>query len=81
MTIPASYTGLMNCSYNSTDIVYDPEDAYQLGTYQILSRLDFTKDGRLSVNLNEEDLEIVVTTISKVPYMWGPTRVRLEVTR
>lgn len=81
MTIPASYNGSDSCFYNATNIIYDDEDAYQLGAYEILRRLDFRKEGKLFVNLQEEDLEIVVTTIGGVPYMWGPAVARVEVTR
>jgi hypothetical protein len=81
ITIPAAYTGTKECSYRRGNITYDPGDAYQLGAYTIFNRLDFKKDGTLFVNLRDEDLEVIVTTISQIPYMWGPSIVRLEVTR
>ncbi len=81
LTIPASYSGAQRCSYTSANITYDPLDAYQLGAWMIFSRLDFNRRGKLFVNIREEDLEIVVTTISGVPYMWGPAIARIEVRR
>jgi hypothetical protein len=81
ITIPAGYGGSNLCSYAAGNIAYDSEDAYQLGAYTLFQRLDFRKNGKLYVNLRDEDLEIIVTTISKVPYMWGPSIMRLEVTR
>lgn len=80
-TIPSSYSGTNECSYRPGDISYDPNDAYQLATYELLARLDFSKTGKLFVNLREEDLEIVVTTISGIPYLWGPAIARIEVIR
>jgi hypothetical protein len=81
ISIPAAYVGANQCSYRRGNISYDAEDAYQLGAYTIFNRLDFKKDGTLFVNLRDEDLEVIVTTISRVPYMWGPSVARLEVTR
>lgn len=81
MTIPLSYLGSNNCAYTPGNTTYDPEDAYQLGAYKLFQRLDFKNEGKIFVNLRDEDLEIIVTTISGVPYMWGPATVKLEITR
>ncbi len=81
LTIPSSYTGTNNCTFNSTNKTYNDQDAYQLGAFELLDKLDFSNEGRLYVNLAEEDLEIVVTTISGVPYLWGPALARIEVSR
>lgn len=81
LTIPQSYPGNSTCKYTAANITYDPRDAYQLGAYLIFDRLDFMGAGKLSVNLNEEDLEVIVTTISGVPYLWGPAIARIEVTQ
>lgn len=81
ISIPATYAGSNACSYTASNISYDGQDAYQLGAYTIFARLDFKKEGKLFVNLRDEDLEIIVTTISQIPYLWGPSVVRLEVIR
>ncbi len=81
IVIPAAYVGTNECNYTAASIIYDSEDAYQLGAHAIFNRLDFRKDGKLFVNLQDEDLEVIVTTISKVPYLWGPSMVTLEVIR
>ena len=81
LSIPKTYGGNNSCSYTKTNITYNPNDAYQTGAFTIFNRLDFKKDGTLFVNLNEEDLEIIVSTITGVPYMWGPADVRIEVER
>ena len=81
MTIPSSYTGSNRCSYRPGNVSFDSDDAYQLGAYSIFHRLDFKDDGTIFVNLQAEDLEVIVTTISKVPYLWGPAIVSLEVAR
>jgi hypothetical protein len=81
MSIPANYVGTNSCAYAPGNITYDANDAYQLGAYMIFNHLDLYRDGKIFVNLREEDLEVIVTTISRVPYMWGPSLVTLEVTR
>jgi hypothetical protein len=81
LTIPTTYVGSNSCSYRPGNITYDASDAYQLGAYMMFHRLDFNKDGTVFVNLREEDLEVIVTTISRVPYLWGPSIVTLEVVR
>jgi hypothetical protein len=81
ITIPSAYAGTRRCSYTAANISYDDQDAYQVGAYAIFNRLDFKKEGKIFVNLRDEDLEVIVTTISRVPYMWGPSTMRLEVIR
>lgn len=80
-TIPSSYNGTKSCSYTSSSISYDPEDSYDEVVYQLFSNLDFDSDGRVFVNLQESDLEVIVTIISQVPYLWGPSIVRVVVNR
>ncbi|MFH1072893.1 MAG: VWA domain-containing protein [Nanoarchaeota archaeon] len=79
--IPLSYAGGNNCSYTNSSIKYSTTDAYDLSVYNILRELDFDTDGRVFVNLNVEDLEIVVTLVSQVPYLWGPSFMQVVVWR
>lgn len=81
MTIPPAYNGSNRCSYVPGNISYNTTDAYQIGAHALFDRLDFRDEGALFVNLQEEDLEIIVTTIGGVPYLWGPTIASIEVTR
>lgn len=77
--IPASYAGAKSCSYTNASISYDPLDAYDYGVYRLLEQLDFDDDGRVFVNIEAADLEIIVTVVTNVPYLWGPSMARLEV--
>ena len=77
--IPGDYTGSNTCSYTSTSINYNSLDAYDVAAYEILSQLDFDDDGRLFINIDTEDLEIIVTLVSEVPYLWGPAVIQSEV--
>lgn len=79
--VPQTYTGPKNCFY--TNASHDPAnytiDAYDSAVYSLLEQLDFDKDGRVFVNLAAEDLEIIVSLVSEVPYLWGPAIMRVEV--
>jgi hypothetical protein len=79
VSIPPSYTGTNQCFYTGSLVQYDSTDALQVAVYEILLALDFDQDGRIFVSLNEEDLEIIVTKIGSVPYLWGPSIVEVRV--
>ncbi|MBN1646148.1 hypothetical protein JW868_03875, partial [Candidatus Woesearchaeota archaeon] len=79
--IPGDYFGAKNCTYTNESNIYDNTDAYDIAVNRILDQLDFDNDGRVLVNLEAEDLEIVVTLVSQVPYMWGPSIMTVEVWR
>ena len=84
VTIPPSYTGPNNCTYTNAShnaSSYDPTDAYDYGVFHLMQQLDFNNDGRVFVNLDAADLEIIVTVVSRVPYLWGPTFATVEAWR
>lgn len=82
--IPSDYTGGKNCSYTSTNYTlgtdaYDIEDAYDVAVYSLLEQLDFDDDGRVFVNVDVHDLEIIVNSVSSIPYLWGPSIMEVRV--
>lgn len=81
--VPLSYGGAENCTYNSTTYpgLYNASDTYNVAVAQLLNKLDYDDDGRVFVNLDAEDLEISVSLVEQIPYLWGPSMVRLEVSR
>lgn len=84
LSVPVDYNGTKKCTYNSTNFTlesgaYYPDDAYDVAAYNLLSQLDLDSDGRVSVNFAEEDLEILITLVSNVPYLWGPSIIRANV--
>ncbi len=81
VTIPTTYGGTKQCNYTNASRWYDPEDSYDYGVYNLMSQLDFDDDGRIFVNIESADLEIIVTVVTSVPYLWGPTLASLEVWR
>jgi hypothetical protein len=79
-SIPSSYSGPKECYYTSANHSFpDTRDAYDISVYNLLADLDFDNNGKVFVNLDAEDIEIVITTISSVPYMWGPSLVKAKV--
>lgn len=77
--IPKDYAGVNACNYTATDITYNPYDAYDSATYHLLRQLDPDHDGQVIVDLTEADLEITITLVSGVPYLWGPSIVQTSV--
>jgi hypothetical protein len=83
-SIPADYSGIKRCNYIAANHTlaqgaYDNTDAYDIAVYDLLHTLDFDDNGKVFVNLDAEDIEIVITTVSSVPYLWGPTLVKARV--
>ncbi len=83
-TIPADYSGTDKCFYTAynhslLNNSYDNNDAYDIAVFNLLQTLDFDKNGKVFVNLDAEDIEIVITTVYSVPYLWGPSLVKSEV--
>ncbi|MBN2052763.1 VWA domain-containing protein [Candidatus Woesearchaeota archaeon] len=79
-TIPEDYTGTDACNYTDSSHTLEYEtDAYDVAVFNLLRTLDFDDNGKIFVNLDATDIEIVITTISSVPYLWGPTIVKAKV--
>ncbi len=73
LAIPKDIAPPKNCSYISTNITYDVEDAYDLATAKLLDTLDHNDDGRVDVRFDKADLTIVAVTVEEVPSLFGPT--------
>ncbi len=78
-TIPQTYSGSDNCEYTAASISYDSDDAYDFAVYSLISQFDYDNDGRLLININQADLEVVVVVVPGVPYLWGPSLTEVNV--
>lgn len=76
--IPGVYSGNFTCYYNTIGVNYKDYDAYDVSVYYMLKQLDFDDDGRVDINLETEDLEVIVTTLESVPYLWGPSIIEVR---
>lgn len=80
--VPQDYTGNKTCTYTTSEgISYDSQDSYDVAMVQLLAQLDPDSENSILVNLDEADLEITLTTLEGVPYLWGPTRAEVEIWR
>jgi hypothetical protein len=75
--VPREYVGANTCSYTNASIAFNSADAYDVATANLLASLDYDRDGRIFISLADEDVEIIVNTVSNVPYLWGPTSVEV----
>jgi len=78
-SVPEFYNGSNKCTYNSTQISYNENDAYDFAIYDLLRQLDYGNQGRIFIDLDANDLEIIIINTGQIPYMWGPSILRAEV--
>lgn len=79
LNVPKTYAGTNTCVYNATDISYNVLDAYDSAVFGLLKELDPDDNGKVLVDLTSADLEITITVVSGIPYLWGPSMVSLNV--
>lgn len=79
ISIPKNYAGAKMCSYTNSSISYDNTDTIDSSAYGLFRNLDLFKEGRVFVNFAENDLEIYMMSIPKVPYMWGPSVMEIRI--
>ncbi len=79
ITVPEDYSGSKTCSYQPGNIAFDGTDTYDVAIYNLFRQLDLTNSSKVFVNINQLDLEIVTTVVGEVPYLWGPSQVKIEV--
>lgn len=79
VSVPATYSGSNNCSYTNANVSFSTEDSIDQAVYFLISNLDFDDNGRINVNIDEQDLEIEALWVSQVPYLWGPSIVEVKV--
>ncbi|RJQ16826.1 hypothetical protein C4573_02055 [Candidatus Woesearchaeota archaeon] len=77
--IPLAYNGTKTCSYTNASITYDPDSTYDVAVYKLFQQLDFDSDGRILMNLEQEDLEIKLILVSGLPYQWGPSLIEANI--
>ena len=75
--VPTSYSGSNICNYASK--TYDINDALDNGVFELFNNLDIDKDGKLDINIGENNLDISTLTLSKVPSLWGPAIIEIRV--
>jgi len=79
--VPPTYTGTKQCYYTNASISYDANDTYDDAMYNLLDNLDFDDDGRIYVNIEEQNFVIGAISVGKIPYPWGPALAEVRVWR
>ena len=79
--IPENYQGSTNCNYGDSSTggrycgIYSEcegaTDAVQIAVYNIFKLLDFDSDGKLDVDLSEDDLQISTSNLEGVPFLFS----------
>jgi len=76
-SIPEDYTGTETCEYSSDSYcgIYTncegATDSTQIATYNIFKILDFDSDGKVDVDLSEDDLQISTSNLEGVPFLFS----------
>jgi hypothetical protein len=74
LRIPSNYSGAEHCYYtNALREIGEPDhqDAIQLAVMNLLEKFDLDSDGRSDVRFTEDNLVILSTEISGIPYAWN----------
>jgi hypothetical protein len=79
MDVPLDYAGSKLCSYTSSNISYDGQDGTDVAVYNLLRGLDFDLNGRINIDVSEQDLQIESIFVEQVPSLWGPTIAEVRV--
>jgi hypothetical protein len=81
LKVPPTYSGAKKCYYTTALIDYDANDTYDDAMFNLLDNLDFDDDGRIYVNIKENNLVVGAISVGKVPYPWGPAISEVRVWR
>jgi len=71
INVPSNYTGTDACSYTLGD--HDSpnqNDAIDYSVYLLLLKMDLNSDGRIETKFTEQDLTIIPSTITGIPFTW-----------
>ena len=71
MNLPSAYSGTKVCSYNSTLVSYNDNDAINNAVFSLLSSFDLNSNNKVETKFSEQDLEISSNEVSGIPYKWA----------
>ncbi|MCK4650320.1 VWA domain-containing protein [Candidatus Pacearchaeota archaeon] len=75
--IPSDYSGTQICEYSSSPYcgIYTncegATDSTQIATYNIFKLLDFDSDGKVDVELSNDDMQITTSNLEGVPFLFS----------
>ena len=85
--VPEDYSGTEQCQYNTSSneaaCTYngsqETEDAINKAMCGLFGQLDPDKNGKLNIKISQDSLRLDVIVIKRVPSLWGPAVLRLNV--
>ncbi len=78
VNVPANYSGVKRCAFNSTLVYYDVNDSIDTAVYSLLKSLDLDDDNTTLINFNQLNIEIQSIAIPRAPYLWGPAIIEVR---
>jgi hypothetical protein len=81
LRIPSSYSGSERCAYNaSTNCNLEYKiDAINSAVCRLFKKLDVDDNGKLYINIGQQNIEAEILSVGKIPFMWGPTIMEVRV--
>ena len=81
LRIPASYSGSERCAYNAStncNLEYK-NDAVNSAVCRLFKKLDIDDNGKLYINIGQQNIEADILSVGKILFMWGPTIMEVRV--
>lgn len=78
VNVPANYSGVKQCAFNSTLVYFDSNDSIDTAVFSLLKSLDIDDDNTTLINFNQLNIEIQSISIPRAPYLWGPAIVEVR---
>jgi len=70
ISVPLDYAGTDECYYNSTDIIYNPNDAINDAIAKLFADLDLNGNDKIDTKFSENDLQINSIDVAGIPFPW-----------
>ncbi|MFH1711592.1 MAG: vWA domain-containing protein [Nanoarchaeota archaeon] len=71
INIPSTYSGAGVCSYTSSLVSYNDNDAIDNAVFSLLSSFDLNLNDKIETKFSEQDFEIFSNEVSGIPYKWA----------
>ncbi len=71
LIIPQNYTGLNQCRYSPSSIIYNLNDALQTAVYNLFRQLDTNLNGKLNFIFSQNEVTIDTTDVQGIPFPWS----------
>ncbi len=70
ISVPSNYSGSGTCSYTSSNIAYNENDAIDWAVLNLLNSTDLDSDGKVDIKFTDAELNIDSSVIEGIPFTW-----------